>query len=108
MPNFSTFFQKNIQEIGLNLKITYQTRVLNAVSRDLHNEPWYSDTGNVVTEYEERFTELGVPICYADVTVPPREDVAEKIRACEERIAVRKKFETEAAERLAKRRQIAK
>ncbi len=82
--------------------------VLNAVSRDLHNEPWYSGTGNVVTEYEERFTELGVPICYADVTVPPREEVAEKIRACEERIAVRKKFETEAAERLAKRRQIAK
>ncbi|MBO4363244.1 MAG: tRNA (guanosine(46)-N7)-methyltransferase TrmB [Clostridia bacterium] len=79
--------------------------VVNALSRDLHNEPWYAETGNVVTEYEERFTGMGVPICYADVTVPPRGEVADKIRACEERIAIRKKYETEAA---AERRERAK
>lgn len=65
------------------------------LSYDLHSEAWYGELGNVVTEYEHRFAEKGVPICYADVILPPKASVEQKIndsikailyqRECEEK-----------------------
>ena len=67
-------------------------------SYDLHSEPWYGEIANVVTEYEERFLSLGVPINYAAVRMPERASIAEKIAACEENIAKRKAFQSKARE----------
>ncbi|MBP5312328.1 MAG: tRNA (guanosine(46)-N7)-methyltransferase TrmB [Clostridia bacterium] len=61
-------------------------------SYDLHGEPWYGEISNVVTEYEERFTALNVPICYAEVMMPERSTAAEKIAECEKNIAIRREF----------------
>ncbi len=43
---------------------------LSEVTRDLHNSP--AAEGNVMTEYEERFSALGNPICRL-VATPPRQ-----------------------------------
>jgi len=69
---------------------------INKISYDLHNEAWYGDIGNVVTEYESRFVELGTPICYADINVPTRDSIADRIKECEEELKVRRMHEEEA------------
>ncbi len=43
---------------------------LSAVTRDLHNSVY--NEGNIMTEYEERFSAMGNPICRL-VALPPRE-----------------------------------
>ncbi len=65
---------------------------LRNVTFDLHNEPDYSDVGNVVTEYEARFAGLGVPICRAEIIMPDKSLMAEKIAECEAALARRNSF----------------
>ena len=66
---------------------------LKRVSFDLHREPDYNDLGNVVTEYEARFSEQGVPICYARVVMPDKSTVAEEVAELLAEIEKRKYFE---------------
>ncbi len=68
------------------------------ISYDLHHEPWYEDLSNIVTEYEERFVSMGLPICYAKVSMPDRSSMAEKIALCEEAIARQRECERRAKE----------
>ena len=63
------------------------------ISYDLHDEAWYGEIDNVVTEYEARFVSLGTPINYAYVVMPKKADVSEKIKKCEEELATRKMHE---------------
>ncbi|MBR5059768.1 MAG: tRNA (guanosine(46)-N7)-methyltransferase TrmB [Clostridia bacterium] len=68
--------------------------VLEEVSFDLHNESYYAGLGNVLTEYEKRFSEAGTPICYAKVRMPARETVKDRIDACLEGIRKRREYES--------------
>ncbi len=66
--------------------------VLHNVTFDLHSEPDYSENGgidNVVTEYEARFVGLGVPICRAEIEMPDKNLLADKIAECEAALARR-------------------
>lgn len=45
--------------------------VLNNVTYDLHNSNY---EGNIMTEYEERFSSMGVPICRLEATVKKLDD----------------------------------
>lgn len=70
--------------------------IIDNVTYDLHGEAGFSKnadgmgSGDVVTEYESRFIGLGMPICRAEVTMPPKESAAEKIRLCEAALKKRK------------------
>jgi len=63
------------------------------ISYDLHGESWYDTIGNVVTEYEQRFMDLGTPINYAIAKMPPKLKVLDKIKKCEEDLAIRREHE---------------
>lgn len=76
---------------------------IDRISYDLHSEAWYESLGNVVTEYEQRFVDLGTPINFAEVTVPDKALVADKIKKCEEELANRKKHEDAFLEALKRR-----
>ena len=88
---------RDLFEFSLEIYKNYGC-VLVRTSFDLHAEPWYGEIANVVTEYEERFTSMNVPICCAAVEMPPRETVAAKIAECEENIAKRREYERKAME----------
>ena len=66
---------------------------LENVTFDLHGEPDYKglsgNTDNVVTEYEARFVGLGMPICRAEIQMPDKELMAERIKECEAKLAKR-------------------
>ncbi len=66
---------------------------IDRISYDLHAELWYGEMGNVVTEYEQRFVDLGTPINFAEVTLPDKAEVADKIKECEEKLAFRRMHE---------------
>lgn len=67
--------------------------IIERISYDLHSEVWYEELGNVVTEYEARFVAMGTPINYAFVVMPDKEKVTDKIKKCEEELAIRKMHE---------------
>lgn len=69
-------------------------------------EECYADSLEVITEYEGRFMTIGVPICRTEAVMPPKADVADRIRRCEEALREqneaarigRKRFESRAAQ----------
>lgn len=63
------------------------------VSYDLHHESYYETLGNILTEYERKFSEAGTPICYAKVRMPARDSVQYRIDVCLEGVRKRREFE---------------
>ena len=86
---------RDLFDFSLEIYENYSCEILRS-SYDLHSEPWYEEIRNVVTEYEDRFVSLNVPINYAAVRMPERETVADKIAVCEDNIAKRKEYERKA------------
>ena len=66
---------------------------LETISYDLHHESYYGGLGNILTEYEKKFSEAGTPICYAKVRMPDRDSVRDRIDACLEAVRKRREFE---------------